>query len=66
MHATDQARIRLLRFTHDNTASLTVSSNADYRYIIVPGGIAAAASTNSKGLNWQDYSSVKRYFNLPD
>lgn len=64
--AANQARIRLFRFTHDNSASVAVSAGGTYRYIIVPGGIAAAASANSKGLNWQDYSSVKRYFNLPD
>jgi hypothetical protein len=64
--AANQSRIRLLTFTHDNTGNSSVISSAQYRYIIVPGGVAAAASANSKGLNWQDYSSVKRYFNLPD
>lgn len=62
----NQARIRLISFDHNQAGTTQISSSAQYRYIIVPSGVAAAASTNSTGLNWQDYSSVKRYFNIPD
>lgn len=62
----NQARIRLINFDHNQAGTTILNSSSQYRYIIVPGGVAAAAFTNSKGLNWQDYSSVKRHFNIPD
>ncbi len=60
-----QARIRLFRFTHDNTNSVGVSSSLEYRYIIIPGGIAAAGAGKVQP-DWKNYESVKRFYNIPD
>ncbi|HEY8954834.1 hypothetical protein [Chitinophaga sp.] len=34
-----------------------------YRYVIVPGGVAARSAA---GIDWNDYSQVKKYLNLKD
>jgi hypothetical protein len=70
-----QNRIRIFRFTADNSASVSLPVSLEYRYIIIPGGVAAAPVAPSvngekpvapKDLDWSDYEAVKKYYNLPD
>ena len=64
--APNQARIRLFRLTHDNSASESLGNDGRYRYIIVPGGIAAASVVGQAQPDWKDYASVKRFYNILD
>lgn len=54
----------ITRFTADNSNSVPLSAVLQYRYIIIPGGVAVAAAKNHIDLN--DYEAVKTYFNIKD
>jgi hypothetical protein len=43
--------------------STTTDKRYQYRYVIIPGGVSARAAD---GINWNDYSQVKKYLNLKD
>ncbi len=62
----NQGRIRLFRITHDNSGSIGVSSNGEYRYIIIPGGVAAGAGAEPTNWNSMTYEQVKARFSIPD
>jgi len=69
--AAQQNRIRLFRFTQDNSASITVTTLGAFRYVIVPGGVAAAPMVQGpdgslKPLDITNYEQVKQHYNLPD
>lgn len=53
--------IVLTRFTHDNTGSLSFSSSLQYRYVLIPGGVPAAAAANLV-----DYQAMRQQFGIPD
>lgn len=61
--------IRFVAYTGsiDLIANAPISTTTDkryqYRYVIVPGGVAARTSA---GIDWKDYSQVKKYLNLKD
>ncbi len=52
-------------FSNANASTYTDSEGKklQYRYIIIPGTKPASATP---GLNYSDYNSVKKYFNLPN
>lgn len=56
-------KILIYRFTFDNTNSIALSTLLQYRYIIIPGGVAARKST---GVNWDNYAEVAAYYNFKD
>ncbi|HEY9260564.1 hypothetical protein [Chitinophaga sp.] len=43
--------------------STTTDKRYQYRYVIVPGGVNAR---DAAGINWNDYTQVKKYLNLKD
>lgn len=52
----------ITRFTADNAGDIPISTALLYRYVIIPGGIGAAAIANHVNIN--DYESVRKYFKL--
>ncbi|PUZ24290.1 collagen-like protein [Chitinophaga costaii] len=60
-------KILITRFTHDNTASVVLSTLLQYRYIIIPGGVSGGRQKDVfQNLDWHNYSQVKAFFGLPD
>jgi hypothetical protein len=53
----------ITRFTADNTNSVALSSLLQYRYVIIPGGVATSAN---KKVNINNYEEVKKAYNIPD
>lgn len=51
------------RFTHDNSNSVGLSTLLKYRYVIIPGGVAAAGRTTA--VNFSDYNEVCEYYGIP-
>ncbi|RYY53043.1 MAG: hypothetical protein EOO09_19380 [Chitinophagaceae bacterium] len=56
-------KIIITRFTHDNSASVNLGANNQYRYIITPGGTSAKGASP---VDWSDYKAVAAYFGIPD
>lgn len=54
----------ITRFTADNTNSVPLSTALEYRYVIIPGGVAAPTAAKRPDIN--DYKAVKKYYNIPD
>ncbi|HEY0273685.1 MAG TPA: hypothetical protein VGC22_10910 [Chitinophaga sp.] len=60
-------KIIITRFTHDNSKSVNLSTLLQYRYILIPGGVAGGRQKDVFGnLDWTDYNQVKTFFSLPD
>jgi len=57
-------KIFILRFTHDNSNSVPLSSVLYYRYIIIPGGVATGrlATADYKAMS---YEQVCNYLHIP-
>lgn len=53
----------ITRYTLDNTNSINLSTVLQYRYVIIPGGVAAA---KAKNIDINNYESVRRYLRLND
>lgn len=53
----------ITRFTADNSNSIPLSSFLQYRYVIIPGGVATAAA---KKIDINNYEAVKKAYNIPD
>jgi hypothetical protein len=53
----------ITRFTNDNTGSVPLSSSLQYRYLIIPGGVAAAVA---KKIDINNYEAVKKAYNIPN
>ncbi|MEO3403177.1 hypothetical protein AAFN85_04695 [Mucilaginibacter sp. CAU 1740] len=51
----------ITRYTLDNSNSVNLSTVLQYRYVIIPGGIAAA---KAKNIDVNDYESVRRYLRV--
>jgi hypothetical protein len=57
------SKLLVYRFTFDNSNSVALSTLLQYRYVIIPGGVAARKST---GVNWDNYAEVAAYYNFKD
>ncbi|MEI3801450.1 MULTISPECIES: hypothetical protein [unclassified Chitinophaga] len=44
-------------------STTTTDKRYQYRYVIIPGGVSARSAA---GIDWNDYSQVKKYLNLKD
>lgn len=55
--------ILITRFTIDDSASIWLGSNLQYRYVIIPGSVLVSVSHN---INLNNYGAVKKYFRIPD
>ena len=56
-------KLLLYRFTFDNSNSVALSTLLQYRYAIIPGGVAARKNT---GVNWDNYAEVAAYYHFVD
>jgi hypothetical protein len=52
----------IIRYTLDNSNSVNLSTVLQYRYILIPGGVALAAIKNNH-ININDYNAVTRFLN---
>jgi hypothetical protein len=53
----------ITRSAADNSNGLVLSTSLEYRYVIIPGGISAAAA---KYVNINDYESVRKFYRIAD
>ena len=56
-------KIRPTRFTHDNSNAAGFSSVVEFRYIIIPSG---TGNKSASQVDYNDYESVKKFYNLKD
>jgi hypothetical protein len=56
-------KILVYRFTHDNSNTVNLSTILQYRYIIIPGGVAGRTVAK---INWDNYAEVAAYLNIKD
>ncbi|GAA3951977.1 hypothetical protein GO495_12465 [Chitinophaga oryziterrae] len=56
------SKILIYRFTHDNSNSIALSTLLQYRYVIIPGGVAA----RKNNINWDNYAEVAAYLGWKD
>jgi hypothetical protein len=56
-------RFIITRFTADNSASISLSTLIQYRYVIIPGSVALAVGNH---INLKNYEAVRKYFRIPD
>lgn len=56
-------KILAYRFVFDNSNSIALSTLLQYRYVIIPGGVAARKNT---GINWDNYAEVAAYYHFED
>lgn len=59
-------KIIITRFTLDNSNSIPLSTVIQYRYILIPGGVAGRQRDAYAGLDWNNYEQVKAFFSIPD
>lgn len=52
-------QIIITRFTHDNTASVGLAGSLSYRYIIIPGGVAAGGRINTDNYSISNQNFTK-------
>ena len=55
-------RFLITRYTLDNSNSINLSTVLQYRYVIIPGGVALSAIKNNH-INLNDYDAVVRFLN---
>jgi hypothetical protein len=55
--------ILITRFTSDNSASISLSSLIQYRYVIIPGSALISVANR---VNLKNYEAVRKYFRIPD
>ncbi|HTH81831.1 MAG TPA: hypothetical protein VL490_02775, partial [Mucilaginibacter sp.] len=58
-----QGKVLITRFTADNSASITLSTIIQYRYVIIPGGVNIGLNNH---VNLKDYEAVRKYYRIPD
>ena len=58
-------KIKLFRFRHDQTATVNIPTSLSWRYILIPGGVAAATSKMTKvDYSKMSYEEVCAHFNI--
>jgi hypothetical protein len=57
-------KITLVSFDDVSSFTLRNYHYLQYRYVLIPGGKLAGRYAN--GIDWNDYSAVKKYLRLPD
>jgi len=56
-------RILISRFTADNSASISLSTLIQYRYVIIPGSVNIGLNNH---VNLKDYEAVRKFYRIPD
>jgi len=59
---TKVGKVRPTRLAHDGGATINIPSNIKFRYLIIPSGTLK----NDNGIDYNDYESVKKYYNIKD
>jgi len=58
-------KIKLFRFRHDQAATVNIPTSLSWRYILIPGGVAAATSKMAKvDYSKMSYEEVCAHFNI--
>ena len=58
-------KIKLFRFRHDQAATVNLPTSLSWRYILIPGGVAAATSKTAKTDDSKmSYEEVCSHFNI--
>jgi len=58
-------KIKLFRFRHDQAATVNIPTSLSWRYILIPGGVAAATSKTTKlDYSKMSYQEVCAHFNI--
>jgi len=58
-------KIKLFRFRHDQAATVNLPTSLSWRYILIPGGVAAATSKIAKmDYSQMSYEDVCAHFNI--
>jgi hypothetical protein len=58
-------KIKLFRFRHDQAATVNIPTSLSWRYILIPGGVAAATSKTAKlDYSKMSYQEVCAHFNI--
>ena len=58
-------KIKLFRFRHDQAATVNIPTSLSWRYILIPGGVAAATSKTAKlDYSKMSYEEVCAHFNI--
>lgn len=57
-------RFTITRFAADNSGSVALSTVLQYRYVIIPGGVAVANKPNQPLLDLKDYEAVKKMYHI--
>lgn len=55
-------KIPITRFAFDDSGSITIGINLQFRYILIPGGVTAKMRSSFL----EDYQVVKQYYGIPD
>ncbi|MBD3616069.1 MAG: hypothetical protein HUJ22_05800 [Gracilimonas sp.] len=58
--------IQITRFTHDNSGSVGFNSSLQYRYVLIPGGVAAKSKMSKDQIKTMSYQEAKKRFGIPD
>jgi len=58
-------KIKLFRFRHDQAATVNIPTSLSWKYILIPGGVAAATSKTAKlDYSKMSYQEVCAHFNI--
>ena len=57
-------KIKLFRFRHDQAATVNIPTSLSWRYILIPGGVAAATAKNKPDYTKMSYEEVCAHFNI--
>lgn len=59
-------KLFITRFTMDNSASVGFNSSLEFRYVLIPGGVAAKSKMSKDQIKKMPYSEVKKRFGIRD
>jgi len=57
-------KIKLFRFRHDGGGTVNLPTTLSWRYILIPGGVAATAKTAKLDYSKMSYEEVCAHFNI--
>ncbi|KRD63159.1 hypothetical protein ASE40_05105 [Flavobacterium sp. Root935] len=57
-------KIKLFRFRHDGGGTVNLPTTLNWRYILIPGGVAATAKTAKLDYSKMSYEEVCAHFNI--
>ena len=59
-------KLFITRFTMDNSASVSFNSSLEFRYVLIPGGVAAKSKMSKVQIKKMPYEEVKKRFGIGD